>query len=104
MRMTRRWSSPHSTCSMDRRRSQRHLRDLPSEFIRRNAADPRWLATLPDLIEQCEHRWSLSIETHFPHIAYNYVASARRQDGTRCVLKLSRHLVETRSAIAALQL
>ncbi len=50
-------------------------------------------------------RWGLALEGRFPDTPGspgNFVASARRVDGTRCVLKVSPHLDETRAEIAAL--
>jgi len=50
-------------------------------------------------------RWRLQVEERFPETPGspgNFVAAARRADGTRCVLKVSPHLRETRSEIAAL--
>jgi streptomycin 6-kinase len=77
---------------------------LPADFMRHNREDPTWLAALPDQLERLARRWSLTLAPHYPHIAINYVAPATRPDGTRCVLKLSRHLAETRTEIAALRL
>jgi streptomycin 6-kinase len=77
---------------------------LPAAFMRHNREDPTWLAALPDQLERLARRWSLTLAPHFPHIRINYVAPATRPDGTRCVLKLSRHLAETRTEIAALRL
>lgn len=84
-------------------RSWREILDLPAEFIRRNAADTAWLRALPTLLDQFAQRWSLALDQHFPGIAFNYVVPATRADGTRCVLKVSRHLDETRNEIAALR-
>lgn len=78
--------------------------DLPSSFVERNAEDPAWLAALPDLIARLGARWALDVEPAFPGIAFNYVAPARRANGASCVLKVSRHVAETRSEIAALRL
>jgi streptomycin 6-kinase len=77
---------------------------LPPSFIHQNDEDPGWLEALPDLIDRLAARWSLSIGPHFPDIRHNYVARATRADDTTCVLKLSRHVGETRNEIAALQL
>jgi streptomycin 6-kinase len=77
---------------------------LPAEFIRHNDEDGAWLEALPELLERLAARWSLSVGPHFPDIRLNYVAPATRADGTACVLKVSRHVGETRSEIAALQL
>ena len=62
----------------------------------------------PDLSEQVAaltERWELQIERRFPATPGspgNFVATALRADGTRCVLKVSQYLTETRSEIAAL--
>ncbi len=66
--------------------------------------DPAWLAGLPELLARLAARWDLRLEPHFEGIEINYVAPATRTDGTRCVLKVSRHLGETKTEIAALQL
>ena len=78
--------------------------DLPPEFTRHNVKDPAWLGALPDQVQWLAHRWSLTVDRHFPEIAINHVAPATRADGTRCVLKVSRHIGETRNEIAALRL
>jgi streptomycin 6-kinase len=78
--------------------------DLPPSFLRKNNEDAAWLEDLPDLLEQFAMRWSLSVGRHFPDIRYNYVAPAWRADNTECVLKVSRHVDDTRNEIAALQL
>ena len=78
--------------------------DLPLKFIRHNKEARAWLRALPDLLGRLAERWSLTLDSHFPEIAINYVAPARRADGTRCVLKVSRHVGETRNEIAALAL
>jgi streptomycin 6-kinase len=62
------------------------------------------LARLPTLVADLGERWSLSIDRAVQHIKLNYVAPATRADGTRCILKVSRHVAETRSEIAALRL
>lgn len=82
--------------------------DLPLELIRLNEADPAWLRGLPDLLDRLARRWSLTVENHFPDIAYKYVAPAARfgPDGhpTPCVLKVSRRIAEAADEIAALRL
>ena len=83
--------------------AQRPL-DLPIEFIRHNAGDPAWLGALPDLLARLARRWSLTVAPTFPEIRINYVVPAMRDDGTACVLKVSRHVDETRNEIAALLL
>jgi streptomycin 6-kinase len=64
----------------------------------------------PDDLMQRAHllaaRWDLSLGSRFgetPGSPGNYVAAANRADRTQCVLKVSQHLRETRSEIAALR-
>ncbi len=78
--------------------------DLPPAFLEKNQADPAWLAALPALLMDLADRWDLQIGPHVPGIIWNYVAPARRADGSHCMLKLSRHVDETRNEIAALRL
>lgn len=78
--------------------------DLPPRFMHHNGDDLPWLRALPDLLAQLAARWSLTLAPPFPNIAYNYVAPAVRADGTACVLKVSRHIDDTRNEIAALYL
>jgi streptomycin 6-kinase len=80
------------------------LAQLPADYVRHNQEDPGWLAALPNLVSQLAARWSLTLEPHFPELSYNYVAPARRDDGTRCVFKVSRFVDETRTEIEALRL
>ena len=78
--------------------------NLPPSFLRYNSADPAWLRMLPGLLEGLAARWSLSLGPHVPQMARNYVTPATRADGARAVLKVSRHIEETRNEIAALRL
>lgn len=78
--------------------------DLPPEFLAKNEVDPGWLDALPGLLDRLAARWSLSIGPHFPGIAYNYVAPGVRTDSTPVVLKVSRHIGDTRNEIAAMRL
>lgn len=77
--------------------------DLPPRFVEHNREDPAWLGALPDLLQRLARRWSLTLDPPFPGIAFNYVAPAFRADGA-CVIKISRHVDETRSELAALRL
>lgn len=45
-----------------------------------------WLNNLPNLLAECERRWSLTIHPPFA-LSYNYVAPATRADGLAVVLK-----------------
>lgn len=78
--------------------------DLPPAFLEKNEDDSAWLAALPALLRRLAERWSLRLERRFDGIRYNYVAPATLADGTPVVLKVSRHVEETRNEIAALQL
>jgi streptomycin 6-kinase len=68
-----------------------------------DAAGAAWLQRLPALIAECERRWSLTILPPF-ELSYNYVAPARRADGTEVVLKLGVPNPELTTEIAALRL
>lgn len=81
-----------------------HLLALPPEFMRYNSEEPEWLAALPKLVEQLAERWSLTLGEYFPTAKRNYVTPATHADGTPVVLKVSRHVGETRNEIAALRL
>lgn len=78
--------------------------DLPPEFIQKNREDPAWLRALPDRLARLAACWSLTLGPRFPGIAINYVAPVMCADGTPGVLKVSRHVEETRTEIAALRL
>ncbi len=66
--------------------------NLPAEFVKNihNAfpleAD-RWLASLPELLEEAAQRWDLQIGEPFL-LSYNYVCAATQADGTPAVLKI----------------
>lgn len=67
---------------------------VPDQLIRtttelRGVAGAEWLNRLPQIIADCEQRWSVVIGPPFPELSYNYVAPAIRADGTVAVLKLS---------------
>lgn len=47
-----------------------------------------WLAQIPELLNLCAARWSLSLGPPYPDIAYNYVLPVSQADGTPAVLKL----------------
>jgi len=64
---------------------------IPSNFVRTildvfNERGRLWLDNLPNLIAHCEQRWSITIAPPFA-LTYNYVAPARRADGTPLVFK-----------------
>jgi streptomycin 6-kinase len=79
-------------------------RDLPQRLVQHNRADPAWLAGLEALVARLARRWSLDVGDCVPGAEINFVAPATRADGRRCFLKLSRHVRETRTEMAALRL
>lgn len=68
------------------------------------AAGDEWLQRLPAILTQCAQRWSLTVMPHFSNLSYNYVAPARRADGTAAILKLGVPNAELRNEIEALRL
>ena len=77
---------------------------LTPDFIRSNQVDPDWLKALPELVDALARRWGVRVDRPFPDIRINFVAPSTRADGTHAVLKVSRHVGETRNEIAALRL
>jgi streptomycin 6-kinase len=53
------------------------------------APGAEWLNRLPELIAECEKRWSLEVGPPFPELSFSYVAPALRAGGAAVVLKLS---------------
>ncbi len=47
----------------------------------------KWLASLPDLLDEASRRWELTIGEPFL-LSYNYVCAVRCRDGTEAVLKI----------------
>lgn len=62
-----------------------------------------WLEQLPALLENLRRRWSLEIEQPLSDLSYNFVAQARRRDGTPVMLKAGVPDDELLSEIAALR-
>ncbi len=81
--------------------------ELPPEFrhtiTTAFAAGAAWLAGLPLLLRTCAERYELQLEAPFPNLSYNYVAPARRADGTAVVLKVGVPRPELTNEIAALR-
>jgi streptomycin 6-kinase len=83
------------------------LPPLPDEFVHRVCAafapaGAPWLVALPTLVETTARRWGLEVAAPLWPLSYNYVAPARRRDGTPVVLKLGVPCAELTSKIAAL--
>jgi streptomycin 6-kinase len=64
----------------------------------------RWLDELPGLLRETEERWSLQIDPPLPSLSYNYVAPARRMDGSWIAVKLGVPNRELLTEIEALRL
>ncbi len=82
--------------------------NLPDSFIRNirvsfGEAGRRWLAALPELLNNAAHRWDLSLGEPFL-LSYNYVCPATRADGTQAVLKIGVPNRELLSEMSALRL
>lgn len=67
-------------------------------------AGDEWLKRLPAILTECAARWSLTVQPHFSNLSYNYVAPARRADGTEAILKLGVPNPELINEIEALRL
>src|SRR5882672_6452158 len=63
-----------------------------------------WLKKFPDLIAECQDRWSLRLSLPFDNLSYNVVLPATLQDGNEVVLKLGVPCPELTAEIAALNL
>jgi len=81
---------------------------LPAEFRDRitnihGEAGSRWLAGIPELLQQICRRWHIRIDAPFERLSYNFVAAATRSDGLPVVLKAGVPSQELISEAAALQ-
>jgi streptomycin 6-kinase len=63
-----------------------------------------WLKSLPDLIEELEKEWDITVQKPFPNLTYNYLAPALTRDQTLVVLKAGFPNPELVSEIQALSL
>jgi streptomycin 6-kinase len=72
---------------------------------RKSAERTEWLARLPALLQECEHRWSLTLGAAFDgeDVSCSYVASATRVDGTPAVLKIGMPHMEGEHEIEGLR-
>ncbi len=61
-----------------------------------------FLQELPERLDYFAQRWQLTLDAHFPNLSFNYVAPARRSDGSEAVLKLGVPHRESFSEHAAL--
>jgi streptomycin 6-kinase len=85
------------------------MRNLPPNFVQTQQElygdrGLAWLENLPQLIAECEKRWSLTVHTHVDGLSYNFVAPAVRADGMRLMLKLGVPNQELNTEIEALRL
>ncbi|WP_141433883.1 aminoglycoside phosphotransferase family protein [Bacillus sp. 03113] len=81
---------------------------LPNQFVQtikdvhKHKAE-KWLADFDQLIEDCEKRWDMKVLAPFD-LSYNFVAPAKRKDGTDVVIKLVVPSEEFLSEVEALTL
>ena len=54
----------------------------------RGPAGAEWVHRWPAIIATCAERWSLQVGLPFANLSYNFVAPARRADGSAAVLKI----------------
>jgi streptomycin 6-kinase len=66
-------------------------------------AGVQWVQRLPDIVAEWGRRWTLHIGPPLPNLSYNYLAPARRADGTDVVLKLGVPNAELACEIDALR-
>jgi streptomycin 6-kinase len=71
----------------------------------RSAECLAWLAGLPRVVGELQHRWSLTLEAPFdcPEVSCAWVARAKRADGASAVLKLGMPHMEGQHEIAGLR-
>ncbi len=55
--------------------------------VRGKEAGQKWLDSIPDLIQEYQKKWSITVSEPFT-LSYNYVAPAKRADGAQAVLKI----------------
>lgn len=83
--------------------------DLECPQLRQSVVDVHgargasWWRELPDLLERCARRWSLTLLPPFANLSYNYVAPAVRAGGVEVVLKVGVPNPELSSEIDALR-
>ncbi len=81
---------------------------LPGSLVRtissvHGEVGSRWLAGLPQLLDDLAVTWQLRVGPLFEDLSYQIVARARRADGAEAVLKLGVPHAEMRREAAALQ-
>ncbi len=82
--------------------------DIPASFVKRmhdiyGASGDTWVEALPALVADLAARWDLTIGVPF-ELSFNYVAAARRADGSEAVLKVGYPHHELEREIAAVRL
>lgn len=65
---------------------------LPDHFVRTQTElhgmeGLAWLERLPNILAACAARWNVTLGATIEPLSYNYVAQARRADGTHVILK-----------------
>src|SRR3954453_24177523 len=66
---------------------------IPARFARtmielHGDAGQVWLHELSARIAEYERRWAIQVAAPFANLSYNYVAPARRADGSQVIVKL----------------
>lgn len=79
---------------------------LPKTFINQiertyGSKGTMWLKSLPSIIDACRKKWSLALEESDYELNYNFIASVRRKDGTKAILKIGYRLENEMEALRA---
>ena len=61
---------------------------IPPNFLQRYGASSSWITSLPALQAHCERHWDIRVGLPIEPLTYNYVAYAKRVDGTPVILKI----------------
>src|SRR5947209_8618637 len=82
---------------------------VPDDFARATIARAgeagrAWLDRLPAILDRCAERWGVALGPPVHHLSHNYVAPARRADGTEAIVKACAPNGEFASQEAALRL
>jgi streptomycin 6-kinase len=77
--------------------------ELPQSLIENRRGHP-WLGEIREVVRICGDRWRLAIGGPLPQLFFNYLAAARREDGTEVVLKICPGDWEFESEVDALRL
>lgn len=87
----------------------RCMHAVPAEFalatiMREREAGRAWLDRLPAILDGCAEQWRLTLGPPVNPLSFNYVALARRADGSAAILKVCPPLGEFARQVASLRL